>query len=97
MVNLRSLTASSTDTGDALATLAEQLDDDTNPAFVCAFYDAVHDDRQISWFLQQRFPAAAVIGGTASAGKGAAGAISPAAAKTDNTAFVSEIRGVYRA
>ena len=68
MVNLRSLTASSTDTGDALATLAGQLDDDTNPAFVCAFYDAVHDDRQISWFLQQRFPAAAVIGGTSCSG-----------------------------
>ena len=68
MVNLRSLTASSDDTGSALATLAEQLDDDANPAFVCAFYDAVHDDRQISWFLQQRFPEAAVIGGTSCSG-----------------------------
>ena len=64
MVNLRSLTASSSDTPRALATLAAQLQDNTRPAFVCAFYDAVHDDRLISAFLQQRFPGAAVIGCT---------------------------------
>ena len=68
MVNLRSLTASSSDTPRALATLAAQLQDNTRPAFVCAFYDAVHDDRLISAFLQQRFPGAAVIGGTSCSG-----------------------------
>ena len=64
MVNLSSLAASDSDTGAALATLESRLDPHAKPAFICAFYDADHDDRQIAAFLKRHFPDAAVIGGT---------------------------------
>ena len=68
MVNLKSLAASNPDTDAALAALASRLDPHAQPAFLCVFYDADHDDRRISAFLRQRFPDAAVIGGTSCAG-----------------------------
>ena len=68
MVNLSSLAASDSDTGAALATLESRLDPHAKPAFICAFYDADHDDRQIAAFLKRHFPDAAVIGGTSCGG-----------------------------
>lgn len=68
MVNLRSLTAQDSDTGTALATLAEQLEAGSRAAFVCVFYDAVHDDEKVWAFVQHHFPDAAVMGGTSCSG-----------------------------
>lgn len=64
MVNLKSLAVSTADTRTALEELERRLGADADPAFVCAFYDADHDDRLVSAFLRRRFPDAAVIGGT---------------------------------
>lgn len=68
MVNLRTLAARAPDTAGALAELARQVEAGVSPGFVCVFYDADHDDRQIAAFLKQHFPRAAIIGGTSCAG-----------------------------
>ncbi len=68
MVNLRSLTASNSDTSAALTTLAGQLPPGCRPAFVSVFYDASHDDAKVWSFVQQHFPDAAVMGGTSCGG-----------------------------
>ena len=68
MVKLRSLTARDSDTDTALAALAGRLAPAPHPAFVCVFYDAIHDDDRVWAFLQQHFPDAAVMGGTSCSG-----------------------------
>ncbi|MFT4101457.1 MAG: FIST N-terminal domain-containing protein [Burkholderiaceae bacterium] len=56
------------DTGAAIAELANRCGADQDPAFVCAFYDADHDDVRLGAFLRERFPDAALIGGTSCCG-----------------------------
>mgnify|MGYP001336223986 CR=1 FL=1 len=68
MVSLKSVAASHADTRAAIAALAQRCGKDVDPAFVCAFYDADHDDVLIGEFLHERFPNAAVIGGTSCSG-----------------------------
>ena len=68
MVTLTSLAASDSATDKALAALSARVDPGSRPSFVCVFYDADHDDRLISAFIEQAFPDAAVIGGTSCGG-----------------------------
>lgn len=70
MVAIRSHVAVGGVTKQVLSELAGALDD--APAlranFVSVFYDCEHDDRAISAFLQERFPDAALLGGTSCSG-----------------------------
>lgn len=69
MVELYSLSATSSTTEDAFQTLSAELDDcSPAPAFITIFYDADHDDQTIFDFFRQRFPDAALLGGTSSGG-----------------------------
>ena len=70
MVAIRSFAAVGDTTARALARLDDALDD--APAlradFACVFYDCQHDDEVISAFVRDRFPEAALLGGTSCAG-----------------------------
>ena len=68
MLRLISHMAVGADTRSALDDLAQQIDKATQASLVVGFYDADHDDQQIARFLANRFPAAALIGGTSCGG-----------------------------
>ncbi len=69
MVTLKSFTAVSSDTDEAIATLASALDDARlTPNLVCIFYDCVHDDERLFDFARSRFPDTALLGGTSCSG-----------------------------
>jgi len=81
VVSLKSFAISDPSTSNAISRLAEQIGKvKINPDFVCAFYDCEHDDGLIFEFVKQRFPNAAVLGGTSCSGlmsdAGLAGAMS---------------------
>ncbi|WDR03056.1 FIST N-terminal domain-containing protein [Devosia algicola] len=69
MVRLNSVMVSANTTEMAIAELANKLGDtDVTPNFVYAFYGCAHDDNQVLAFLKQRFPGAALLGGTSCSG-----------------------------
>lgn len=69
-VAMRSFAVIGETTAQALATLANAIDDTPpiNADFVCVFYDCEHDDQAISDFIEKRFPDAARLGGTSCTG-----------------------------
>jgi hypothetical protein len=69
MVTLHSIAASGADTASVIADLDQQIGARSAGAhFVYAFYGCDHDDNALLSFLRQRFPRAAVLGGTSCAG-----------------------------
>lgn len=65
MVRIKSYTAVGETTGQALAELGWAIEDNPLDAhFVCAFYDASHDDDAVKAFIETRFKGAAILGGT---------------------------------
>ncbi len=82
MVALKSFVASNTSTADALAELHLAIDSaGIDPALIYVFYDGAHDDAEIFKYISDRFPHAALLGGTScggvmsEAGLGGAGSI----------------------
>jgi hypothetical protein len=74
MVSIRSFTAADSSTSAAIAALDAQTVAAADEArFVYAFYGCDHDGAAIHAFLTQRFPDAALIGGTSCAGVMSAG------------------------
>jgi hypothetical protein len=69
MVTLHSVAASGTDTTSVIADLDGQLRARSAGAdFIYAFYGCDHDGDALRTFLRQRFPGAAILGGTSCAG-----------------------------
>lgn len=70
MVAIRSFVAAGATTDKALSELAAALDDASagDAQFACIFYDCQHDDEAISAFIGERYPSAALLGGTSCAG-----------------------------
>ncbi|MPY70678.1 MAG: hypothetical protein GEU92_11380 [Alphaproteobacteria bacterium] len=69
MVSIRSFAAAEAQTSAALAALARQLSDAGGDGhFVYAFYGCDHDGAALLDFLKQRFPDAALLGGTSCSG-----------------------------
>ncbi len=70
MVRIRSFVSSKETTGEALDALSQLIDDSQgiDPDIICIFYDGAHDDEAIHAFLSQRFPQAALLGGTSCGG-----------------------------
>ncbi len=65
MVSLRSFMATGESTEQALAGLAETIDElQLQPDLICVFYDSCHEDGAIFDFVRCRFPDAALLGGT---------------------------------
>jgi hypothetical protein len=74
MVSIRSFTAADSSTSAAIAALDAQTVAAADEArFVYAFYGCDHDGAAIHAFLTQRFPDAALLGGTSCAGVMSAG------------------------
>ena len=68
MVTLKSFAASGS-TENIISELSLRIADAAiTPNFVCAFYDCDHDDQAILDFLRNKFPDAAILGGTSCAG-----------------------------
>lgn len=69
MVTLHSIAASGADTAAVIANIDGQIGArSAGASFVYAFYGCDHDDEALLYFLRQRFPYAAVLGGTSCAG-----------------------------
>ncbi len=69
MVALKSFVASNASTADALAEIGHGIDScGIEPALIYAFYDADHDDALIFEYVRDRFPRAALLGGTSCGG-----------------------------
>lgn len=69
MVVLESFLASDPSTELAVGELAAAIDgSDIDPNLICVFYDADHDDAPLYDFLRDRFPEAALLGGTSCSG-----------------------------
>jgi hypothetical protein len=67
MVTLRSIAAAGSNTPSVLADIGRQVGT-ASANFVYAFYGCEHDDRALHAFLRERFPQAALLGGTSCAG-----------------------------
>lgn len=69
MVSLHSIVVSDPHTATALNELADRLERlRAQPSFLCVFYDANHDDREISAFFARRYPGVAMLGGSSCGG-----------------------------
>jgi hypothetical protein len=69
MVTLHSIAATGADTASVIADLDDQIRARSAVAdFVYAFYGCDHDDDALRVFLQDRFPGAAILGGTSCTG-----------------------------
>jgi len=69
MVALKSFIVSSDSTARAISELERTItDSDISPDLICAFYDADHEDALLHGFLRERFPGAALLGGTSCSG-----------------------------
>lgn len=69
MVRMSSHVATGDTTAEVLSTLASTLQDaPLAPDFIAVFYDCAHDDQAIWRFLRERFPDAALLGGSSSNG-----------------------------
>ncbi len=68
MTLLHSVAASHASTEAALAALDRQMPADADARLVFTFYGCGHDDEQLRRFLRQRFPNAALMGGSSSQG-----------------------------
>ncbi len=65
MVSIRSFTAASETTPEALARLEANMNGQAGTAsLVCAFYDCAHDDALIHEFITGHFSTVAILGGT---------------------------------
>ncbi|MCV2219507.1 FIST signal transduction protein [Thauera sp. Sel9] len=69
MVQLRSHVAAGDVTADVLSELSAALETaPIEPDFLCVFYGCMHDDEAIWAFVRDRFPDAAILGGTSCGG-----------------------------
>lgn len=70
MAALRSFVATAGTTELALSKLATELDDipRVDPSVAYIFYDCQHEDDAITAFLSERYPNAALLGGTSCTG-----------------------------
>jgi hypothetical protein len=70
MVNIHTFAAAGADTGEVLAALGGQIEQSgiATVHFVMAFFGCDHDAELIRGFLGNRFPSAAIIGGTSNTG-----------------------------
>lgn len=69
MVQVRSYVCAGDTTAEALSALSAAMENaPVVPDFLCVFYGCAHDDEAIQAFVRERFPGAAMLGGTSCGG-----------------------------